>query len=83
MRRDKHEAWDPQKLVESDERKRIVHKTIQRLPDDYRIIITLRDIEEMSTSDVASMLGISAGAVRVRLHRARQALKKLLTAELK
>ncbi|NND72449.1 MAG: sigma-70 family RNA polymerase sigma factor [Rhodothermales bacterium] len=83
MRRERYQAWDPQKLIESDERKRIVHETILRLPEDYRIVVTLRDIEEMSTSDVASMLDISEGAVRVRLHRARLALKKLLTAELK
>ena len=83
MRMDKYEEWNPQKLVESEERKRIVHEAIQRLPDDYRIIVTLRDIEEMSTSDVASMLDITPGAVRVRLHRARQALKKLFSVDLK
>ena len=83
MRTDKYEEWNPQKLVESQERKRIVHESIQRLPEDYKIIVTLRDIEEMATSDVASMLDISAGAVGVRLHRARQALKKLLTDQLK
>ncbi len=79
MRVDKYEAWNPHKLIESEERHRLVREAIMRLPEDYRIIVTLRDIEEMPTSEVATMLDISEGAVRVRLHRARQALKKLLT----
>lgn len=79
MRTEKYEAWNPQKLLESDERHRLVHEAIMRLPEDYRVVVTLRDIEQLSTADVAKMLEISEGAVRVRLHRARQALRKLLT----
>ena len=71
--------WSPHKMAEANERKRLVHESIARLPDDYRVVLTLRDIEELSTADVARTLEISEGAVRVRLHRARQALKKLLT----
>jgi RNA polymerase sigma-70 factor (ECF subfamily) len=72
------ETWNPQKLAERSERKRVVHEAIDRLPADYRMVIMLRDIEEMSTAEVAKVLDISEGAVRVRLHRARQALRKLL-----
>lgn len=71
-------AWNPARMVESSERKRIVRDGIDRLPSDYREVITLRDIEELSTKDVARILGITEGAVRVRLHRARQALHSLL-----
>jgi RNA polymerase sigma-70 factor, ECF subfamily len=71
-------AWDPHKLAIQNERHDLVHKAIQKLPEDYRVVLTLRDIEEYGTDEVAEMLDISSGAVRVRLHRARQALKKLL-----
>ena len=62
------------------ERKKLVHGAIAELPEDYREVIMLRDIEELSTSEVAETLNISEGAVRVRLHRARTALRTLLNA---
>lgn len=73
------ESWNPQKLAELSERKQLVHKAIAKLPTDYRTVLTLRDIEELSTTEVADTLDISEGAVRVRLHRARHALRNLLT----
>lgn len=76
----KFEKWNPLQLAEKSERQRVVHEAIDRLPDQYRIVVILRDIEENSTEDVAKMLDISGGAVRVRLHRARQALRSLLEA---
>lgn len=75
---EKPESWDPHKIILRKERKRLVHESIDKLPSDYRTVLILRDIEERSTDDVALMLEITSGAVRVRLHRARQALKKLL-----
>ena len=72
------EAWNPQKLAERSERKQLVHNAIEQLPPDYRTVLTLRDIEELSTTEVAQILDISEGAVRVRLHRARLALRKIL-----
>lgn len=75
---DNVEAWNPQKMAERSERKRLVHEAIDKLPADYRTVLTLRDIEELSTLEVAQVLDISEGAVRVRLHRARQALRKIL-----
>ena len=73
-----YESWNPQKIAEKAERKDIVHKAISQLPDDYRATVTLPDIEELSTTEVAEILDISEGAVRVRLHRARNALRKIL-----
>jgi RNA polymerase sigma-70 factor, ECF subfamily len=55
-----------------------VRSQIDRLPETYRTVLLLRDIEEMSTEEVADALGISPNAVKVRLHRARQALRTLL-----
>lgn len=75
---DSPEAWDPLRLAEISDRRTLVHKAIDRLPPDYKTIVILRDIEEHSTQEVAKMLDITSGAVRVRLHRARQALRSLL-----
>ena len=55
-----------------------VRACIDRLPDPYREVLVLRDIEELDTEQTAQHLGISPGAVKVRLHRARQALRTLL-----
>lgn len=75
---DESRDWNPLDRVQKSELRRVVREAIDRLPDDYRIVVTLRDIQELSTTEVAKMLGISEGAVRVRLHRARRALKKLI-----
>lgn len=56
----------------------LVRATIDRLPETYRTVLVLRDIEELDTSEVATMLGVTANAVKIRLHRARQALRQLL-----
>jgi RNA polymerase sigma-70 factor, ECF subfamily len=51
------------------------------MPDNYREVLILRDIEELSTQTVAEMLSMTSTAVKVRLHRARQALSTLLRKE--
>lgn len=65
-------------VMESEELRGRVGEAIDRLPDAYRIVLQLRDIEEYDTREVADLLGITEGNVKVRLHRARAALKKLL-----
>ena len=55
-----------------------VRAAIDRLPETYRMVLMLIDIEELETPEVAEMLGISPNAVKIRLHRARQALRTLL-----
>jgi RNA polymerase sigma-70 factor, ECF subfamily len=68
----------PDEILEQHELCALVRAKIAELPDSYRIVLLLRDIEELSTEDVARLLGVSAPAVKVRLHRARSALKKLI-----
>lgn len=58
-----------------------IHLAISRLPRNYREIVLLRDLEERSTSETARLLGITETAVKLRLHRARQALAALLDVE--
>jgi RNA polymerase sigma-70 factor (ECF subfamily) len=55
-----------------------VRACIAQLPGQYRAVIMLRDIEELSTAEAATQLGISENAVKIRLHRAHQALRTLL-----
>jgi len=67
-----------QEILESDELRARVNAGIDELPDSYRIVLQLRDIEGYATGEVATLLEISEANVKVRLHRARAALKKLL-----
>jgi len=55
-----------------------VRAAIDRLPERYRTILLLRDIEELDTEETAAVLGLTVAAVKTRLHRARQALRGLL-----
>jgi RNA polymerase sigma-70 factor, ECF subfamily len=56
----------------------MVRRKIAQLPETYRVVLMLRDIEDRDTVEVAANLGISVNAVKVRLYRARQALKTLI-----
>lgn len=64
-------------LERSQTRER-VRAAIDLLPDSYRTVLLLRDIEELNTAEAAEVLGITTNAVKIRLHRARQALRELL-----
>jgi RNA polymerase sigma-70 factor (ECF subfamily) len=55
-----------------------VRALIDQLPESFRTVILLRDIEELDTSEVAKVLECTENAVKIRLHRARQALRTLL-----
>ena len=57
---------------------RAVREAIEKLPENYRIPLLLRDIEELNNSEVADQLGISVNAAKIRIHRARLALRELL-----
>lgn len=65
-------------LLERRQTRVTVRACIERLPDNYRAVLLLRDIEERSTQEVAEALSMTPTAVKVRLHRARQALSTLL-----
>jgi RNA polymerase sigma-70 factor (ECF subfamily) len=65
-----------------EEEQRAVRSAIDELPEHYRTILLLRDIEGIGTQEVADQLGITPNAVKLRLHRARQALRTLLAPRL-
>jgi RNA polymerase sigma-70 factor, ECF subfamily len=69
------------RLIEQAETRSTVRACIDRLPDNYREVLLLRDIEELSTQEAAAVLETTPTAVKVRLHRARQALATLLRRE--
>jgi RNA polymerase sigma-70 factor (ECF subfamily) len=64
--------------VQTSEIREQVLAAIDKLPDLYRDILMLRDIEELSTEEAAKQLEITEGAVKTRLHRARLALRESL-----
>jgi RNA polymerase sigma-70 factor (ECF subfamily) len=66
------------KEVELSERKQIVHDALQELPEHYRRVVQLRDLEEKSTRETAEQLELTEVNVRVRLHRARKQLREHL-----
>jgi RNA polymerase sigma-70 factor (ECF subfamily) len=69
-------------LLEQGRTRQLVRSCIDELPEGYRTVLLLRDIEERSTQEVAELLLLTPTAVKVRLHRARQALATLLRREL-
>jgi len=58
----------------------LLEEAVEKLPDAYRTIFILLDIEDMSTTDAADVLEITEDNVKVRLHRARALLRKSLYA---
>ena len=54
----------------------LLHQAVLRIPAQLRIVLVLHDMEEMSTEQVAQILSLQTGTVRVRLHRARLAVRK-------
>jgi len=73
-------AWNEEPLTnaETSETRKQVRACIDQLPETYRTVLLLRDIEEMDTDEVAELLGCTTNCVKTRLHRARQALRTLL-----
>ena len=90
---DGHRAGDPAYLATdwsdtpeaellSRETREILHRTIDGLPDAYRAVLVLRDIEGLSNEEVAEAVGDTVPAVKSRIHRARMVLREELTRHL-
>jgi RNA polymerase sigma-70 factor, ECF subfamily len=73
-------AWmdHPLEHMERAQLQKVVREAIDRLPASHRDVLVLRDIEGLSTEEAAMGLGIRPEAAKMRLHRARQALRSLL-----
>ena len=68
----------PEEQMMREEMRALVRRSIDSLPEDYRMILLLRDIDQLSTEETAEILAANPGTVKTRLHRARQALRSLL-----
>jgi RNA polymerase sigma-70 factor (ECF subfamily) len=77
---DIHSEWSqkPDAVLSNKEARDALEKEIQNLPDDFRTVVILRDVQNMSNQDVAEILHLSVPAVKSRLHRARLILRKRL-----
>ncbi len=65
-------------MLQREETRHRVRESIDELPEKYRTVLQLRDIEGLNTEETAELLELEIGAVKTRLHRARQALRTLL-----
>ncbi len=68
----------PEDLALDAELRRRLEQAVHELPDSYKSVFLLRDIEELSTGEAAEILGVTTDVVKTRLHRARLALRKSL-----
>jgi RNA polymerase sigma-70 factor (ECF subfamily) len=70
---------NPEQLAIDAEVRASLAQALRVLPEPYRAVFLMREIDEVSTADAAGMLGISEECVRIRLHRARQLLRRRLS----
>ncbi len=71
---------DPERQAFQGEIGRLLEEAIDSLPDKYRSVLVLRDVEELDTFETAQSLGLTEEAVKVRLHRARALVRRGLYA---
>lgn len=68
----------PDRALEGVQMEAILQKAIEGLDDDHRIVVVLRDVEDLSIEEICDITGLPDGTVKSRLHRARLALRKKL-----
>jgi len=73
----------PSETVEREEVRTLIQRAVETLPEIYRQVFLLRDVEELDVNETAQALSISISNVKVRLHRARMMLQKELAPQLK
>ena len=73
----------PSEAVEREEVRTLIKRAVETLPEIYRQVFLLRDVEELDVNETAQALSISISNVKVRLHRARMMLQKELAPQLK
>jgi len=68
----------PDAVLEAREREAAIQAAIRALPDDYRTVVVLKDVEGFEYEEIAEIAGIALGTVKSRLHRARLLLREAL-----
>lgn len=74
---------NPDILIEKNFNSKLINDAVNKLDDDYKTIIILRDIQGFSYSEIAEILTCNLGTVKSRLNRARKSLKEILENELR
>lgn len=72
------ETEGPVEYAERQEIQAAVKRAINRLPDEYRVVVVMRDLQGLSYHEIATILGTTLGTIKSRLHRARQALRAII-----
>jgi len=72
-------SQSPEQELLSGEQRRVLERAIDGLPEHYRAVLVMRDVEGLSNENVAEFLGESVPSVKSRLHRARMVLREQLT----
>jgi RNA polymerase sigma-70 factor (ECF subfamily) len=73
---------DPERQAYARELHRVLEDAVDALPDTYRTVFMLRDVEGLSTSETGEGLGLGEEAVKTRLHRARAMIRRAVTARI-
>jgi len=73
---------DPERAVAQREIGRLMERAIDDLPEPFRLVFVMREIEELSVEETASLLGMPQATVKTRLHRARRLLRQALDEQL-
>ena len=73
---------DPERTAAQHEIRRLLERAMDALPEPFRLVFVMRDVEEMSIEEAASQLGIRPETVKTRLHRARRLLRQSLDGQL-
>jgi RNA polymerase sigma-70 factor (ECF subfamily) len=68
----------PDAMLEAAQTERLMQESIANLPEDQRLLVVLRDVEEMSYQEIEEITGLPEGTIKSRLHRARTAIKEWL-----
>jgi RNA polymerase sigma-70 factor, ECF subfamily len=68
----------PDRLIEGREVERLLQEALEELDEDHRLLIVLRDVQNLSYQEIAEITQLAEGTVKSRLHRARAALRELL-----
>jgi RNA polymerase sigma-70 factor (ECF subfamily) len=75
---DETSNMDPVTGLEAEERRKFLHRQIERLPESYRLLVTLRFQQELSYEEIAGVTSLPLGTVKVGLFRARARLREAL-----
>jgi RNA polymerase sigma-70 factor, ECF subfamily len=72
----------PDRAVEGAQIEKVLQEAIATLDEDHRVLVVLRDVEDLSIEEICAITGLPDGTVKSRLHRARLALRKKVTRHL-